>query len=146
MLTELRYPLRSPSAPAIVGNILTKFAVRFCRLLLIAVLLGFSVQCTMSARAETAAALSVSMVGEGEPISMPEPEEHGLSQQAVEVARLFGVPITNSMVVSWIVALGLIVFARIATRHMKQVPDGTQNLFEWLVESLYNFLGGLLGE
>jgi F-type H+-transporting ATPase subunit a len=28
---------------------------------------------------------------------------------------------------------------------MKQVPDGAQNFLEWLVESLYNFLEGLLG-
>ena len=38
--------------------------------------------------------------------------EHGLSQKAVEIARPFGFPITNSMVVTWIVALGLIVFAQ----------------------------------
>src|SRR5262245_63799026 len=63
-------------------------------------------------------------------------EEHGLSQSAVEIARPFGFPVTNSMVVTWLVALGLIVFAQLATRHMKQVPDGSQNFLEWLVESL----------
>jgi F-type H+-transporting ATPase subunit a len=72
-------------------------------------------------------------------------EEHGLSQKAVEIARPFGFPITNSMVVTWIVALALIVFAQAATRTMKQVPDGAQNFLEWLVESLYHFLEGILG-
>lgn len=72
-------------------------------------------------------------------------EGHGLSQKALEIARPFGFPITNSMVVTWIVALGLVVFAQVATRNMKQVPDGTQNLLEWLVESLYRFLESLLG-
>jgi len=72
-------------------------------------------------------------------------EEHGLPQKAVEIARPFGFPITNSMVVSWVVALGLIVFARVATRKMKQVPDGAQNFLEWLVGGLYGFLEGLLG-
>jgi F-type H+-transporting ATPase subunit a len=71
--------------------------------------------------------------------------EHGLSQSAVEIARPFGFPVTNSMVVTWIVAIGLIVFAQVATRNMKQVPDGAQNFLEWLVESLYGFLEGLLG-
>jgi F-type H+-transporting ATPase subunit a len=71
--------------------------------------------------------------------------EHGLSQSAVEIWRPFGFPVTNSMVVTWIVAVGLIVFAQVATRHMKEVPDGAQNFLEWLVESLYNFLEGLLG-
>jgi F-type H+-transporting ATPase subunit a len=72
-------------------------------------------------------------------------EHHRLSQSAVEIARPFGFPVTNSMIVTWVVALGLIVFAQVATRHMKQVPDGAQNFLEWLVESLYGFLEGLLG-
>jgi F-type H+-transporting ATPase subunit a len=72
-------------------------------------------------------------------------EHHRLSQSAVEIARPFGFPITNSMVVTWVVAIGLIVFAQWATRHMKEVPDGSQNFLEWLVESLYGFLEGLLG-
>jgi F-type H+-transporting ATPase subunit a len=72
-------------------------------------------------------------------------EHHRLSQSAVEIARPFGFPVTNSMVVTWVVALGLIVFAQLATRNMKQVPEGSQNFLEWLVESLYGFLEGLLG-
>ena len=72
-------------------------------------------------------------------------EEHSLSQSAVEIARPFGFPVTNSMLVTWIVALALIVFARFATRSMKQVPSGAQNFVEWLVEGLYTFLEGILG-
>jgi F-type H+-transporting ATPase subunit a len=78
-------------------------------------------------------------------LSMVEPEAHGLSQSAVEIGRVFGLPITNSMLVTWIVAAGLIVFARLATRHMHQVPSGAQNFLEWLIESLYNFLEGIIG-
>src|SRR5262245_21752340 len=61
------------------------------------------------------------------PTTAPHEEEHGLTQHAVEVARPFGFPITNSMVVSWVVALGLIVFAQVATRRMERVPAGAQN-------------------
>ena len=75
----------------------------------------------------------------------PDQEGHGLPEQAVEIARPFGFPITNSMVVTWIVALGLIVFARIATRYMKRVPEGAQNFLEWLVGGLYQFLEGIIG-
>jgi len=75
----------------------------------------------------------------------PEQEEHGPSQKAVEIARPFGFPITNSMVVSWIVAIGLIVFAQLATRRMKPIPDGAQNFWEWLVEGLHSFLEGIIG-
>ncbi len=71
--------------------------------------------------------------------------EQGLSAKAVEVGRLFNFPITNSMVVSWIVAVGLIVFAQYATRKMKQIPSGAQNFLEWLVEGLYKFMSGIIG-
>jgi F-type H+-transporting ATPase subunit a len=72
-------------------------------------------------------------------------EEEGLTQEANEITRLFGLPITNSMVATWITALGLIVLARIATRHIEPVPRGIQNFWEWLVEGLYTFLEGIIG-
>jgi len=72
-------------------------------------------------------------------------EEHGLPAKAVEIARPLNFPITNSMIVSWIVALGLIAFAQIATRKMERVPSGTQNFAEWLVEGLYKFMVGIIG-
>ena len=79
------------------------------------------------------------------PAAIAERQEHGLSQKAVEIARPLGFPITNSMVVSWLVALGLIIFARVATRDMKGVPGGAQNLLEWLVGGLYDFLEKIIG-
>jgi F-type H+-transporting ATPase subunit a len=72
-------------------------------------------------------------------------EEHGLTQHAVEIARPFGFPITNSMVVTWVVAIVLLLFARAATRNMKAVPEGAQNFLEWLVSGLYEFLEGIIG-
>jgi F-type H+-transporting ATPase subunit a len=71
--------------------------------------------------------------------------EHGLPQHAVEVAHPFGFPITNSMLVTWIVAAALIVFAQLATRDMKRIPAGAQNFWEWLVEGLSKFLEGVIG-
>jgi len=68
-----------------------------------------------------------------------------LPRSAVEVASPLGFPITNSMIVSWVVALGLIVFAQLATRKMKLVPDGAQNFLEWLVAGLDGFLEGVIG-
>ncbi len=53
--------------------------------------------------------------------------------------------ITNSMVVTWIVALGLILVAQIATKKPKLVPSGLQNFVEWIVESLIGFFEGILG-
>jgi F-type H+-transporting ATPase subunit a len=53
--------------------------------------------------------------------------------------------VTNSMVVTWIVAAGIILCAQLATRKIKPVPTGLQNFWEWLVESLYNFLENMIG-
>ncbi len=78
-------------------------------------------------------------------LGLQEPAHHGLPQSAVEIGRPFGFPISNSMVVTWIVAIGLIAFAQVATRKMTQVPGGAQNLLEWLVESLYRLLESIIG-
>ncbi len=86
----------------------------------------------------------VLIIGLGTVVAAAE-EEHGLSQKAVEIARPFGFPITNSMVVTWIVTIGLIVVAQLATRRMRQIPTGLQNFVEWLIEGLYGFLEGIIG-
>ena len=72
-------------------------------------------------------------------------EEHGVPAKAGEVARIGGFVISNSMVVCWVVAIGLIGFAQFATRNIQQIPSGAQNFWEWLVESLHNFLEGIIG-
>jgi F-type H+-transporting ATPase subunit a len=53
--------------------------------------------------------------------------------------------VTNSMIVTWIVAVLIIIFAQYATRQIKDVPDGAQNFWEWLVESLHDFLESVIG-
>lgn len=72
---------------------------------------------------------------------------HGLPTAAPEISLLKIGPlaVTNSMVLTWIVALGIIIFARMATAKMKEVPDGAQNFWEWMVESLHDFLESIIG-
>jgi len=72
-------------------------------------------------------------------------EEHGISQKADEIGHIGPLPITNSMIVTWVVTIGLILFAQRAMRSPKAVPDGAQNFWEWMVESLHNFLEGIIG-
>ena len=108
-------------------------------LLLFTVSLGLSTHFSAAVDTESQPVAANPTSEDGSPT---EAEEHGLSAKAVEIARPFNFPITNSMVVSWIVAVGLIVFAQFATRNMKQVPSGAQNFLEWLVEALYQFHGG----
>jgi len=72
-------------------------------------------------------------------------EEQALPQKAVEIARPSGFSVTNSMIVTWVVAISLIFFAQAATHDMKRIPTVAQNFWEWLVESLYDFLEGVIG-
>jgi F-type H+-transporting ATPase subunit a len=69
----------------------------------------------------------------------------GLSANAPDIFNIGPFPVTSSMLVTWIVAAGVIIFARIACRNVKAVPDGAQNYWEWMVESLHDFLEGVLG-
>jgi len=71
--------------------------------------------------------------------------EHGLPQAAVPLFDVGPLPVTNSMLVTWIVAIGLILFAKFAMRKVQAVPNGIQNFWEWLVESLYEFLESIIG-
>jgi len=96
-------------------------------------------------RVTVCAAVSALMVAATGAVAFAATEEHGLSQKAVEIARPFGFPITNSMVVTWFVAVLLVVFAQTATRTMQQVPRGAQNFLEWIVDGLHTFLEGILG-
>ena len=83
----------------------------------------------------------------GLPVNLLQAAEAG-GPAAQGARRSFNIgpfPVTNSMLVTWIVAIGVIVFAQYATRNMKDVPDGAQNFWEFMVESLYNFLEEIVG-
>jgi F-type H+-transporting ATPase subunit a len=123
---------------------LPKFAIKLASLFLAVAFISLNVNLTLAVDRESGIASAMSSQP-GPAAVTPEREEHGLSQKAEEVVRFLNFSITNSMVVTWTVAIGLMVFAHAATRNMKPVPEGTQNFFEWLVESLYSFLEGIIG-
>jgi F-type H+-transporting ATPase subunit a len=72
-------------------------------------------------------------------------EHETLSLKAVPLFQIGGFPVTNSILVTWVVALVVIIFAQHATRNIQTIPSGSQNRWEWLVESLYNFLESIIG-
>lgn len=72
-------------------------------------------------------------------------KEHKLPSAAPVIARFGFFEINSSMIMTWIVAILIIGFAQYATRNIKQVPDGAQNFWEWLIESLRNFLESIIG-
>src|SRR5262245_55397622 len=133
---------------AVGAELLLKLKSKWAWLLLAGLFMAPSVGLTLGVgmEAREASRVAGSAVEGGAPGAVAEQEaEHGLSQMAVEIARPLGFPVAYSMVVSCIVALGLIVFAQGATRKMQQVPEGAQNFLEWLVEGLYGFLEGIIG-
>lgn len=71
-------------------------------------------------------------------------EHHGLPS-AAPVFNLGPIQFTSSMVITWSVALLLIVVAQMATRNVQLVPSGLQNFVEWLVEGMYGFFEEILG-
>ena len=117
---------------------------RFVLLVLAALFMSLSTGVTLAADRGMGLA-STRSCEPGQVVTTPETQEHGLSQKAEEVARFFNFSITNSIVVTWMVALGLIGVSYFATRNMKPVPGRLQNVFEWLVESLYSFLEEIIG-
>jgi F-type H+-transporting ATPase subunit a len=76
--------------------------------------------------------------------SQAAPAEQGIPQSAQSLGSKGGF-VTNSMLVTWIVAVGVILFARFATRKIQEIPAGAQNFWEWLVEGLYGFLESIIG-
>jgi F-type H+-transporting ATPase subunit a len=71
-------------------------------------------------------------------------EHHGLPA-AAPLIPIGPFKVTNSMIMTWIVALVVIVFAQLATRKVQVIPSGIQNFWEWLVEGLYGFLESIIG-
>lgn len=69
---------------------------------------------------------------------------HGLNGDP-KTGKVGPLAVTNSMLVMFIVAAGIIFFAQAATRKAKLIPSGLQNLVEWLVESLYDFFESIVG-
>jgi F-type H+-transporting ATPase subunit a len=54
--------------------------------------------------------------------------------------------VTNTYITSWIVIIFISLFAYAATRRMSLVPRGIQNLFEAIVEAIYNLIVNTAGE
>ena len=81
-------------------------------------------------------------------MTSPETADHaaqGLTQYAQVLCNLGPLPVTNSMLVSWIVTIVIIFMVRAAAGKVSLVPHGMQNFFEFMIESLYEMLEGIMG-
>jgi len=59
--------------------------------------------------------------------------EPAVPLKPAELIHIGKFAITNSMLVTWVVAAGMIAFAQLATRKIQPGPSGAQNFWEWLV-------------
>jgi len=133
-------------------SVLTKVTHHVMRGLLLGVcaFLFTSGSVLAKAPAKTADPAQVEAVGESGTVGA-HPEAHGkeaaegLTQKAPLLIDTKYFKVNSSMLITWVVALLLILSAQIATRRIKDVPTGAQNFWEWLVESLYNFLQNIIG-
>jgi F-type H+-transporting ATPase subunit a len=73
-------------------------------------------------------------------------EEKGVETAATSLFRVGPIPVTNSMVASWPVALVLIIAIRLAIRKPKLIPTRAQALVENLVEGILNITSPIVGE
>ncbi len=75
------------------------------------------------------------------PLTLP-PIEAG----PMAVAHVGEFPISNSMIVAWVVVILLILFTYASTRNMQLVPSGVQNLVEAVIETLNGLVTDVAGE
>ena len=74
-------------------------------------------------------------------------EEHGVSASSTRVFSVFGFPITDSVIASWIVALFIILVLRIALRGgIRTIPSRGQAVIESLIEGLESVIKPIVGQ
>lgn len=71
--------------------------------------------------------------------------EEGLPAAPVTLFSIYGFEVNNSMIAAVIASIVIIVVVQIAMRAPKLVPSGLQNVVEWMVESMSNFIESITG-
>lgn len=70
---------------------------------------------------------------------------HGFEVAATTLFNIGPLPVTNTVLSAWIISAILIVVGILATRSMKMVPVGLQNLMEYVVELLLTVCESTMG-
>ncbi len=69
----------------------------------------------------------------------------GVETSAQSLFKIGSLPVTNSMVTSWVVALALIIIVRIAIGRPKLIPGRGQAVVEFLVQGIYDLTAPIVG-
>lgn len=62
------------------------------------------------------------------------------------ITNILGIPISNTLIASLIATAILVIIAYFATRNIKEVPTGIQNLFEIIIEALFKMIDNVTGD
>lgn len=69
-----------------------------------------------------------------------------ISLAAEKIAYIGSMPVTNSMALSWIASLFLIIIGIFSTKNIALIPDKIQNFFESIIEFLFNTANAVIGD
>ncbi|KXS45321.1 MULTISPECIES: F0F1 ATP synthase subunit A [unclassified Candidatus Frackibacter] len=67
-----------------------------------------------------------------------------MGQGPQELFQLFGIPVTDTVVVSWAIMLVLWIFAIFASKNIEMVPSGAQNAAELFLEAILDLIEGMM--
>lgn len=74
----------------------------------------------------------------------PEGSKPLVSEAPPTLFHIGPLPVTNSMIYTWVVGVVIFAIVRTGTRNMKEVPSGVQNFLEATVEGLEDLAAGVL--
>ncbi len=68
-----------------------------------------------------------------------------ISLAAETIAHIGSLPITNSLLMTWVVMAILVVFTIASTRKLSFIPNNVQSIMEIVLEGLYSFFSTVVG-
>jgi len=71
---------------------------------------------------------------------------NGVSPYAYEIGKIFNLPITNSILTTWVISLGFIIAIRLMVGKPSLVPNKAQSVFETLIEGLKGIIEPIMGK
>jgi F-type H+-transporting ATPase subunit a len=69
-----------------------------------------------------------------------------ISLSGEPIFDLFGIEITNTFILSILIAFLMMFFFSFAFRKKEMIPGKVQNFFEWILESVFNLFDGITGD
>lgn len=73
-------------------------------------------------------------------------EGGGVAEGPQVLFNILGLDVTSETTTMWGIMLLLAILSYLATRNMKRIPSGLQNVMEYVVEGIIKLLSGIMGE